>query len=388
MKRTFPACLALIAIVSGTSCNSNGDKMTGPSPTRILVDSGSISLHQNIDSNIADIQFIPLQSSNDAIIGNIQKVALLDKKIILLDRNGQNAVYVFNSDGSLSKVLKSPDGNHISDFIAEGHKIFVFMEAKRRIEVFNETGDHIGTEPTHPDLLANSFERITDRFYAFWNNNASTSIGNYRLLAFDDHQDLKEGFLPFSYAVTRNVNPVNSLPFNRFSDGTICVSQPLNDTIWRLGVQDEHVLLYPRFLLQFQKNPLPRGFINDAVNYNFLQIADNNNHSYYLKNFMDLDSLVSFTYVSAHSHYQFLWDKRRRKSVANAEELGLEKWDITLPTNMQQVDKNTAIGYYHAYDLIAWAQSHKGLKSAAGLLDICAHLSDLDNPVLVSIQYK
>jgi len=74
--------------------------------------------------------------------------------------------------------------------------------------------------------------------------------------------------------------------------------------------------------------------------------------------------------------------------MANAEELGVSKWDLTLPGNMQQVGKNTAVGYYHAYELTAWAKSHKNLKTAASLLAICSHLSDLDNPVLISIEYK
>lgn len=378
---------AFVILLTEESCRSKEKSIIQPTPNYIFIDS-SVTLQKEIDSAILKIEFIPLQAPNDVIIGNIQKVAILDNKIIILNKNGQNSISIFNFNGLLFKVIKSPEDDHISDFIIQNHKILIFLDLKQRVEIFSNLGVHLETKLLNKDLLASSFEYLDDQTYAFWNNTSLLKIGNYRLLLFDSYNQFKKGFLPFAFELSKNGNPFNQSPFYNLLNGYIYVSQPLDDTIWSLTTQNDNAFLYPNYILKFQKKPLPPAFLNNIHNYNMFKIANDNNYSYYLKGFMDFESIISFSYVSGNSHYIYIFQKNSKRSIANTENLRLKSLDIDLPGNMVQISNNSAVGYYHSYDLTKWAESHKNSKDTSNLLSICKHLSDIDDPVLILITYK
>ncbi|ASB49385.1 6-bladed beta-propeller [Alkalitalea saponilacus] len=146
-------------------------------------------------------QIIPLESTPDFIIGDVEKIDIKNDKIIIYDRMSR-AIYLFNMDGTKhSKISKHGRGPgeymEISAMGANDSVIVIFDMALRKFLEFDFSGALIQEAGLNPDIWANDIFFFNDKLYLYvdW---GEEEWGNSRLYLLDDivNQNYKY-YLPF-----------------------------------------------------------------------------------------------------------------------------------------------------------------------------------------------
>lgn len=89
-----------------TSCNSKKKpNLTDPSDTRIV----KIDNIDKTDFSVTDIQYIPLETREDVLIGSIDKILFQNNAFYIFDRLNKS-IYTFNSEGKILSVINK-EGN-------------------------------------------------------------------------------------------------------------------------------------------------------------------------------------------------------------------------------------------------------------------------------------
>jgi hypothetical protein len=376
--------LALLIVVFG-GCKSVSIKH--PALVHLKVDTASDDVYE-VDSIVSHIQFIPLQTLSDNVVGKVDKITFLKDKIVILDRNVSKAIFLFKKDGTMIKEIKTLHGEHISDFIISGDKIIALLDFDNKLQSYDEAGNLLSTTDLGTKFYSSSFESLTPDGYLFFNNNIPTTFGNYKLIAFNAvEKEWMGGFLTFPKELSVKATPGSDHPLFRTHDGTVLVNQTFGDTIYALKYIGEHVDSYPAYVMDFSVNPAPAGFVFDpGVDHKF-ERADNKGYSY-LEGFMDLKDYCFATYKCQGILRNFIWNKSGSHKTANSSGLFFAGEDIGLPVKMQQIDENTAGGYYPSFELVDWAKKHEQLKGKSNLYTIASTLTEENNPVLILLNFK
>ncbi len=107
----------------------------------------SISLENNPkicpDSVFSSVTYIPLETSEQSLVGEIDKIQLVDNVFYILDKQ-QNTILLFNSKGiflrKLSKMGGGP-GEYVSieDFFVKNEQLYVLSSANQKIVVYDRS---------------------------------------------------------------------------------------------------------------------------------------------------------------------------------------------------------------------------------------------------------
>ena len=105
--------------------------------------------HITADNLITDIQYIPLETDSNCIIGHIDKMLANNNRLYILDKNGAKKLFVFDLNGkfiqSIGKQGKGPDEYiQLVDFSVNEEKgEIVLLDNYREILVFDLQGRFI-----------------------------------------------------------------------------------------------------------------------------------------------------------------------------------------------------------------------------------------------------
>lgn len=130
----------LILIFLFFSCQDSRDTENADT---VKIDLKSVSRISG-QSNIRSIEYIPLETNDDILIGHIDKLIFHDSKFYLLDINS-NTIFIFNRDGSFHNKISRTGGGpgeyiHIVDFDVSknDNSIWVYDNQSGRMIVYNE----------------------------------------------------------------------------------------------------------------------------------------------------------------------------------------------------------------------------------------------------------
>lgn len=168
-------------------------------------------------------QIIALETSDDFLIGEIEKIEIKNNKIIICDPMSR-AVFLFNMDGSPhSKIFKPGRGPgeymEISAMGVNDSVIIIFDNVSRKLMEFDFNGRLIQEAGLNPDIWANDIFFFNDNLYLYaaWDEE---EWGNSRLYLIDDivNQNYKH-YLPFDKVplAIGNMGPSYSLCNNNAS---------------------------------------------------------------------------------------------------------------------------------------------------------------------------
>lgn len=150
-KNTFFILFLLIPFLL-VSCNKKGENSNYSCQTICLDQATQIDTIR-FSSLFNDAKIITLDSCSQALIGDINRVEILDKYIFLLDRNIAKALFVFNEQGKFVRKIGNigqGKGEYIApfDFALDCHKkqIYVLDRQAKKIHTYNYmTGNHISS---------------------------------------------------------------------------------------------------------------------------------------------------------------------------------------------------------------------------------------------------
>jgi hypothetical protein len=146
-------------------------------------------------------QIIPLETSPDFLIGEIEKIDIKNNKIIVFDW-GSRAIFLFNLDGTKHKKIFKPgrgpgEYGEISAMGANDSSIIVFDNILRKLLAFDFNGELIQETSLPNGLWATDIFSFNNTFYLYasWHQD---ELGKSRLFSMDGilDQDFK-AYLPF-----------------------------------------------------------------------------------------------------------------------------------------------------------------------------------------------
>ena len=138
----------VIVLLSFTfSCRKSNSYSASKEEAQIVINIDSVQL---VSLKIGETRYVPLETSDDCLIGNVDKVLIKNEKIYISDFNKAMALFVFDLNGKyilkISKRGQGP-GEYISfrDFdVNSKGDIFMFDVFGQKVLIFNFEGKSLG----------------------------------------------------------------------------------------------------------------------------------------------------------------------------------------------------------------------------------------------------
>jgi hypothetical protein len=379
-----------VAALSFLRCTSKNGQKNIPTPTIITIDSNSVSYFSYLDTILKSVEFIPLASTKNSVIGQIKKVLPFGNKIAILNEKDKYAVDIFDRKGMFLYEISSSKHEKISDFSIENNNIYLYLNLANKIEIFDKNGIYKTSISMDRNVLGTSFEILQNNDLLIWNPFQFTSMGNFRMFFYKNIRNYTKAYLDFPAELSAKPKIFNASPFDKIDANNVLISEPLDDTIRNFRITKDSSLLYPKYILKFDINPLPKGYLMNSKVNNIINDISFNQYSYYSKDFIELDSIIYFSYASTNNLFACFLNKNG-KIIANSVEIISQRLHLTFPTPARPVWKfgnNAIAGYFHTNELLDWFKSNKNPKGAKQLLQTCSNMTGTDNPVLYIIHFK
>jgi len=269
-KFTQHLTILTIFILLTTSCESNKTELSFD----YKINLNTQLVHDNLQ--LSDIiqpgyRFVPLESNDEILIGNISKVICFNKYIYILDAYAGGVLAKFTEDGHfVSKIGSKGDGPgeylFPLDFTIDkqnGH-IYVVDQGVTLIE-YDQNGKYLNKR------------KFAD--YEFSGIQVDKNIDGFTFISGDKDDNLIlttndlyriKSYFPFK---NKNINKLLVSPLQRMSDNTIVYRRFLNDTVFK--IVDGH--LYPHIILNYNNNFTEDLFSLNITKNKFNKILKNGN---------------------------------------------------------------------------------------------------------------
>jgi len=387
----------LFASVIFTSCEqkTNTPQTDTSKLKKIKIDNTDFSRVFSLDQVIDSTRVVALQTTNDCLLGKIDRLFFADNRIIIVDKYNTKSIFFFDRQGKfLSKIDKKGKGagEYISmhDVIFADSLVEIFDDALSKIIRYDLNGKYKNESPLLP-FSKSKFAKDANGSYLLFNINEPTSFGNFKLYNWDVKSNAPVAtFLPFDDLLATNKRYEFETPFNYgYLDGkrTLKFKEMFNDTVYAFNAGK----LIADYKFEFEENPLPENYSNDfSINDKDATVVDEN-YARYLGGYCEIKDYLLFYYEFNQIINIGLWDKINTKMLANTNLAVLKKYNILLPYIWFNGPKeNGIVTTYEAQDLINWAKQQKKNKNitATDLYQRAVNLTANDNPVLLFIDLK
>ncbi|MGE0929271.1 6-bladed beta-propeller [Peijinzhouia sedimentorum] len=344
MKRN----LVYVIIVSiAISCSSKSDNATVDSDSNTLIElnvdpnaKSDLQSYINIESN----DTIFLETTNEALIGRIDKIIVHDDQIFVLDIRVAKSIFIFNTSGEFQGKI-----NNIGDgpgqfflpfdmgFNVETNRIEIMDVRLRKILSFNTKGGFIEEWRIEEQLV--DFYPLSKDNYVFHRDGRKFEIGEkHNLLRLSDRSNTKvllEGVSDFGVTDYLPINNNLMSTYNR-----LLYIHPMHDTIYEVNNEE----IRPAYFINFGNKKLPAEVKE-------MSMMDLRNKvlttDYYLNmgNILETSDFVSFLWSRKEANFESLGDQAVEEvffSIYNKNNDTL----ITLPDNYNSEGFNWSYPVY------------------------------------------
>lgn len=180
-----------------------------------------------------DVKIVPLEFSDDCILGEIKKIVMSDSCIFVLENENQKGIYVFDHIGKyLYRIGNRGQGPEefvdISDFSLneEEQLIYLYDLARKKVLVFSYEGDFI--KDIQMNYYADNFEYQNGLFYLY---RESPSFGDplCSLVIKDENGNTVNKFYP----VIKKLPRIHECIFRKL-DNQILFVEHMRDSIFTI----------------------------------------------------------------------------------------------------------------------------------------------------------
>jgi len=231
MKRLRIKFTSLLIPLILFSCSQHNSEVEGYYH-KIDISNRHVQKSQVEFSSILDnksLKFIALETTEDCLIGSIEKVLFHDGYYYILDRNMSQMIYKFNKEGEfIQKIGKQGNGpgeyTMPMDFCIGHNNNIVILDNGYYITKFTSEGKHIAQQQLK-DFAANGIERIQNG-YAFIGGGESDNL-------VITNKDFSKVDSFFSYQ-NPNASRLILSPLQHIHENLIIYRRFLDDTIYRI----------------------------------------------------------------------------------------------------------------------------------------------------------
>ncbi|OEK06342.1 6-bladed beta-propeller [Roseivirga misakiensis] len=339
-----------------------------------------------------DVQYIPLETNSQALIGTIDELKVVDDLVFVLDKNVSKALFIYRSDGSfINKIAASGQGpeelNRINDFTInrEEKEILISDLGKRRLYVFNFEGDLLRVERN--DLWYTSLEWISNDLFLYYLSHYSVDendgdVGPLVVLGDVDGRASKEYFKIDS----RQANMTIVERFHLSHNGQeVLFTKKFDENIYSLNKNNELVSVAK---VDFGRLGIEKDYREIKVN-NY-RIFENKKPFAQLRNAYSTASSYALGYTNPvkmnglRIHMQAIIPKNKSDGFLYLPTNKPDSKGVMLPSIIASDDKYF-YGFYDADEFLA-ANDENGeviMKEYP-----FQNVNETDNPILVKIKVK
>lgn len=199
----------------------------------------------NMSEVIDSIRYIPLETSSDNLIGSVNKLIPLGDKIIVMDNDNSNAIYVFDNQGKfLVQIARRgvAPGEYVSlGSVAadeEGNRIFIYDGSARNLLIYSLDGEYMGQERI--DFVVHEIEYIGNDRLACYSGYANTDYLTEKgkkpnLIIFDLKDKKAKGSVYVDNRIDMSEVTAPILALSRYVPNTdATLISPLDNSVYRV----------------------------------------------------------------------------------------------------------------------------------------------------------
>ncbi|MDR2424032.1 MAG: 6-bladed beta-propeller [Prevotellaceae bacterium] len=393
MDSSIRIIIVLIFILLSVGCK---DKKTNIHEGLQLKDGGKI-IRLNPEkgrtiklSEIVDeIQIVFLESSEDAVLSNIDKIEMDNDLFFILNAHDK-LVYVFDADGNFKNKIGSigqgpGDVLYPACFAINRQEKEIWLTSNFQfICKYDYNGSFLNREPLRKPL--NLFFRDfyiddnkdiyfhTSKFINYAPNN-DFLCWNFWIMTPD--QEFKTYF-PYSSEVYPNGGSYfeTFTPFGKSGDN-IRYHYAFNDTVF---IVDKYIVR-PLYIIDFGEKKCPVD-LSSISGDNASEYIFNSNYATFLNNVVETDNSIMFKYVITRQKYNVFYNKNSNNMVEGILENDILGAEIMILNSFN----NKFTGYINANDISIKELASKYIN--ANVLDKLKALNEADNPILIEIKLK
>ena len=388
----------VLFIVVGLSCGGDIKKHNLTADTFIFINRDEINIEvmEKASSYIESVQYIPLETNNKNIIGNVSKIILSSNYIYIHDSQTNN-IYQFDYKGKFVRNIGTT-GNGPNEYVristfsvnSETGNLAIYCEIKQSIIEFTSEGLPISERKL--GFVCSDFIHYEDGYMFYGGRYPNQFIfkdsfpKQYRLFSIGSDYEINEKYLPTTYNEellrTAITSESNCLYYTH--DNELRLLEKSNGLIY-----DVNNNMKPIYMVDFYKYTIPVAFFYDSeISSEDIQRIEKSDYCY-LSSFFETDNYIYLSYV-VNGFNKMISQSLFIKGSAEAVNIG-PVWvndidNIAMPTIIASFN-NTLVGYYEAYELRTMIDSNKK-ELTPKITELGKIVNESDNPIISIIKFR
>ncbi|HEX2933888.1 MAG TPA: 6-bladed beta-propeller [Bacteroidales bacterium] len=277
-------------------------KLTVEADSAILIDLNPFLKEQwfEFGSLVKEVKLVPLETTSESILGNIEKVVVTDSHIYIRDDYKRGGLVIFTSQGKFVKRIPNGKGPgelirlYDIDYDKENNELVAYRHSW--LMFFSRSGQFI-REKRLPFGFYN-FAVIPDGYvFKTLDSQGNEHLGaleDYTLLVTDKDFKIKNAGLP--YPPDDRICALSFLHKN----SSFYITHKFRDTIYQYTNTTNK--LKACYILDYSKKKFPMRYVN-ATRDEFNNVAKQNDYYYYIGEYFDADQHHFFTLSNMHVGY-------------------------------------------------------------------------------------
>lgn len=369
MKKVTQVVVCLSLLLGMASCRNENGKSEVSDIVRINLDWDAVVERFDYAPLVEDTALvIPLETTDDCLIGEITKLIYQDGRIYIGDAMSKS-VFVFDESGKfLSKVRAVGNGPgeyvNITSFVVKERNILVYDHMMRRLLEYTADGKHLSTKNVS-QIWGNELLLLGKKLFLM-NAASSSRMGFYHLFSiYEEGEEPFTAYLPFGdfgeqgWSVDNYVAPLDEqealiyyFPFDTLhtvrADGTAS----------------------PSYVVDFGKKRLPQRYM-EMDGEQAMKTAHRDNYVMGLEYVQQSDRYIFLQFADAKESYDALYDKQTGETILAKLFSNSLLGNVGLSGNNFVVQDNHIIFYR---PILSW--NHELLLSGEEVKDARKYYSD------------
>lgn len=337
----------------------------------------------DIDDMLSDVEYIPLETNHQSIIGEISKVVYFNQRFYILDSDITNSIYIFNNEGKyINKISRKGSGpgeyTRIYDFDIDrfANQIIIFSGNPVKIIRNTMTGEFISE--IHPPCYATRFTPLTNKasaIYLEYADNTPFLTKEYNLIFIDSTSLLKGGVLKYKNSHISKYFSKGLSTFYNYNNNSYFYPA-LKDTVYRVDMNK----ITPVYAFNFGKDSFDKRILEKGITEQDKYFKNKSYASFF--NIFETDNVVSYSFSCNHGLYRGYYSKLTGKTFAGAICVNDQYFlgNTIGSTDKMLIDRLTPLvlmGYKNNLDKLP-------PKLDNNLYKIIKNYDEADNPVLIT----
>ena len=382
MNKTKQSIIIFILILLACASCKNDRTDDHGQEIQLRFEFDDIEFSEWIDS----IQFIPLQTNDESLIGKISDIFFQQNKYFVFDEQQKNVV-IFDKKGKyLSKIDSKGQGpceyENIRDLYVDERGTVKIMSHSNPAKIIEySTENHSCKETVFHEIMCSNFYPYNNGYVFFSSHGNDLPSEQFFLFATDSKGEVEHRWLP-SYEYTSYT--IRADPFSSYND-LILFNKYFDNRIYQISPNRE---VSTRYVLNFGKYQLP-----DDVRETFLESSQAlrecaEDYVTQLYFFYETSDLLVFSYLVQNGGTPlfnlFVKDEKKLTVLEATDHMA-----IAMSSPVNKIEDDFFISFLDVSDIPddEWYRNMLFNKYPS-LKSVVEGLTDMSNPILVKYRFK